>query len=210
MSHGALSIFVRGRALCMVAALHVALAGCASVPAEFFYTLSATVPAEHTVATNPAWDAGIVVDTATIPEAVDRPQLVISAGENRVVILEQQRWAEPLKAQIARTIAVNLARLLGTARVSAYPQAADGEAAYRVTLDMQRFDARRGDAVMIEVLWTVRGPAGAALRSGRSTLREAIRSDDYGALVTAYSRALATLSSDVATALKSAPAAPRT
>ena len=193
----------------MVAVLCAALIGCASVPAEYFYTLNATAPAGQPPAANPAWEAGIVVDTATIPEGVDRPQLVIGAGENRVVILEQQRWAEPLKGQIARTVALNLARMLGTSKVSAHSQAADGDAAYRVTLDLQRFDARRGEAVMIEALWTVRGPAGAALRSGRSTLREVVAADGYDVLVAAFSRAIAALSGDIAAALKSMPVPPR-
>ena len=198
---------VRSSLMCMGAALQIALAGCASAPAEFFYTLSATVPEERTAAPNAAWNAGIVVDAATIPEAVDRPQLVVSAGENRVVILEQQRWAEPLKTQIARTVAVNLARLLGTAMVSVHPQAADGDAAYRVTLDLQRVDARRGEVVMLEVLWTVRGPSGTELRSGRSTLREVVPTDGYDALVNAWSRAIAALSGDIAAALRSASVA---
>lgn len=207
MNHGDSATFCRRCVLGAIAALHGVLAGCAGVPAEYFYTLSATVSAQQAATTtNPALNAGIVVDTATIPEAVDRPQLVVSAGDNRIVILEQQRWAEPLKAQIARTVAVNLSRLLGTARVSAYPQAADGDAAYRVTLDLQRFDARRGEAVMLEVLWTLRGPAGAALRSGRSTLREIVATDDYDALVAAWSRAIGGLSGEIAAALRSVPA----
>ncbi|MEP7084420.1 MAG: PqiC family protein [Betaproteobacteria bacterium] len=198
--------FSRRCVLCATVALQVVLAGCAGVPAEYFYTLSATVPAQQATTANPAWNAGIVVETATIPEAVDRPQLVVSAGENRIVILEQQRWAEPLKAQIARTVAVNLARLLGTARVSAYPQTADGDAAYRVTLDLQGVDARRGEAVMLEVSWTLRGPAGAALRSGRSMLRETVASDGYDALVAAWSKAIAGLSGDIAAALRAVQA----
>ena len=194
---------MRRHALFAAAMLWIALAGCGSVPTEYFYTISATAPA-GTPATATNWNAGITVEVATIPESVDRPQLVLSAGENQVVILEQQRWAEPLKGQIARTVAVNLSRLLGSARVSAYPQATDPDAAYRIALDVQRFEARRGDAVAVEVLWTIRGADGPAQASGRSVTRETIEAEGYDALVAAHSRAFGAVSRDIAAALQSA------
>ena len=197
------AVVIRRRALFATALLASALAGCGSVPAEFFYTISATAPAGAPATTAANWNTGITVEVATVPESVDRPQLVISAGENQVVILEQQRWAEPLKGQIARTVAVNLSRLLGTARVSAYPQATDPDAAYRVTLDVQRFEARRGDAVAVEVLWTIRGADGPAQASGRTVTREAIGAEGYDALVAAHSRAFGAVSRDIAAALQS-------
>ena len=192
------------RARFAIAMLLIALAGCGSVPAEYFYTMSATALAATAPAGATNWDAGITVEVATIPESVDRPQLVISAGENQVVILEQQRWAEPLKGQIARTVAVNLSRLIGAARVSAYPHAADTDAMFRITLDVQRFEARRGDAVAVEVLWTIRGADGPALASGRTVARETIGAEGYDELVGAHSRAFGAVSRDIAAALQSA------
>ena len=189
------------------AAVLVVLAGCAGTPRENLYTLTAVAPAGSAASPAPATtanapgDAAIAVETASVPELVDRPQLVIRAGDNRVVMLEQQRWAEPLGTQISRVVAVDLARLLGSARVSAAP-AARASAAYRITLDVQVFESRPGEAVAIEALWSIRGPAGTTPKNGRTAVREAAQGDGYEPLASAHSRALAALSRDIAVALQ--------
>ena len=74
------------------------LSGCASSPQSQFYTLSATAAPEFApVASN---EYRIVVGPASVPESVDRPQLVLHMSENRVTLLEQARWAEPLASAI--------------------------------------------------------------------------------------------------------------
>ena len=45
--------------------------------------------------------------------------------------------------------------LLGTNRVSSYPQRADEDADYLVVLDIQRFDSALGGSATIEALWSV-------------------------------------------------------
>lgn len=178
------------------------LAGCASVPAQNFYTLGAVAAPAGADAANPASGSSVTVDPANIPELVDRPQFVITAGESRVAILEQQRWAEPLKSQIARTVAMNLGRILGTARASTRPPAGGVDADYRVGLDVQRFESRPGEAAILEVLWTVRRAGAPGEKSGRSTLREGVDAQGYNALVAAHGRALASLSREIAAAMR--------
>ncbi|MGH8734575.1 MAG: PqiC family protein, partial [Burkholderiales bacterium] len=101
------------------------LASCGSPPKDRFYTLSAAGVAANVTAAE-ARDP-IVVGPVTLPEVVDRPQLVVRIGANEVAILEQHRWAEPLKSEIPRLIARTLSQLLGTSRVSAYPESTSQE-----------------------------------------------------------------------------------
>ncbi len=103
--------------IALVSVLATLLAGCGSSPTANFYTLSAgAAPAPPTATTY-----RIAVGPVTVPEVVDRPQIVVRVGANRVTIAELHRWAEPLKSEIPRVIAENLAQLLGTKQVSAYP-----------------------------------------------------------------------------------------
>jgi uncharacterized lipoprotein YmbA len=178
------------------------LAGCGSVPRENFYMLSAVAAPARAAAVNAVPDFAVIVDAATVPELVDRPQFVVSVGDSRVAVLEQQRWAEPLNTQISRVVAMNLARSLGTARVSTNLQAGGSDADYRVTLDVQRFESRPGDAVAMEILWTVRRGAAAEAKSGRSAVGEKIGTEGYDALVAAHNRALATISREIAAAIQ--------
>ena len=165
-------------------------AACASPPREHFFTLSAP---EAPAAAEGA--PSIAVGPVSIPDIVDRPQFVVRRNPNEVSIVEQARWAEPLKGAIARVVAANLAATLGARAV---PQR-DGAADYRVVLDVQRFESP-ADAVLIEALWTVVDKRGR--KSGRSVVRERIAGKDYTALAAAHSAALASLSREIAAAIR--------
>ncbi|MGH8532096.1 MAG: PqiC family protein [Gammaproteobacteria bacterium] len=176
------------------------LAGCGSPPKERFYTLSVAGVAVNATATEAR--NHVVVGPVTLPEVVDRPQLVVRIGAHEVAILEQHRWAEPLKSEIPRLIARTLSQLLGTSRVSAYPESASQEAGLRVAVDIQRFEAAPGVEVSVEALWSVRRLRGGEPTTGRSVVREPIAGEGHDAVVAAYGRALATLSRDIAQAVR--------
>jgi uncharacterized lipoprotein YmbA len=193
------------RAIATLAAL-AALTGCASSPQEQFYTLSAEAPAGAAPPAGAAYS--VAVGPATVPEAVDRPQLVLRVGTNQVEVVEGHRWADPPKTGIPQTIAQDLARELGTPQVWAYPAHPNREADYRVALDVQRFDSALGDAATVEVLWWVRRGRDGTPRAGRSTVREPA-AGGYAALVAAHSRALAAVSRDIAEAIRTLEAGGR-
>jgi hypothetical protein len=73
-----------------------------------------------------------------------------------------------------------------------------------VAVDIQRFESAPGDAATVEAQWTVSAAKdkGGAPRSGRSLAREPVRSKDYDALVAAHGRALASISRDIAEAVR--------
>jgi uncharacterized lipoprotein YmbA len=180
--------------------LALLLAGCASAPPERFYALSsglqaaAAAPSARTV----------IVAPAALPDVVDRPQLVDHRDPNRVAILDQQRWAEPLRGGVARVVAEDLGQLLGTGRVSTREDVIRSPDC-RVNLDVRRFDARAGTAT-VELLWTV-ACAGAPRQLGRSLATERIAGADTGATVAAYGRALDTVSREIAAGFASQVAA---
>ncbi len=180
--------------------LLAAASGCARSPNVTFYTLSAMSPE----AASPAASLrAVAVGPVTLPELVDRPQLVIKVAADRVDILETERWAEPLKSEIPRLLAENLARLLRPARVSTIDQSESRDAEYRVLVDIQRFQTVPGEGVEIDALWSVRRSAvGAVPRRGRSQVREPAAGTGYDALVAAHGRALAAISGDIAKALR--------
>jgi uncharacterized lipoprotein YmbA len=183
------------------------VAACASPPKDYYYTLAPMAPEGKALAT-PLSAAGITVVSSGLLETIDRPQLVMRASETQVQILEQQRWAEPLKYGIPRVVAANLARELGSMRVTAQTQAPLGNTAYRVALDVQRFDSLPGEAAVVEVSWTIRRVDADATVSGRSAVTERVAGGGYDALVAAHSRALATVSHEIAQALTALAARP--
>src|SRR5271169_2988401 len=179
----------------MVVALAGA-AGCASAPSRF-YTLNAAAAVSGT----PATKVTVIVGAVAIPSIVDQPQFVVQAAPNRVDVDEFNRWAAPLNNGIAQAVAGDLVKLLGTPNVAAAPLA-NFEPAYRVTIEVQRFDSVPGQAATLEAVWTVRKAAGAVTRAGRTVAREPVQGAGFDALAAAHSRALAKLSADIAAAIR--------
>lgn len=180
-------------------------AGCATPQIqERFFTLSADTAAERTPIARIA-PISVIVGPVTVPELVDRPQFVVRSGANRVDILEQTRWAAPLKSEVPRVIAEHLARLLEGARAGTIAQRAAGAPDYRVLVDLQRFDSSLEQGATLQALWTVQPAVGAPAVSGSFSTNEA-SGGSYDGLVDAHNRALAALSREIATAIAAARA----
>ena len=185
--------------LAIVLAASAALtAGCSSTPPPHYYHLSPQAAQVGTTA-----GPSVSVHT-TIPEKLDRPQLVVTVNTNEVAILEQHRWAEPLAGEIGRVVAANLSRATGNPRIAAYPQGTSLNADYRVLVDIQRFSGKLDGEVAVEALWSVRAAQGGERSSGRASAQESA-GKGYDTLVAAYDRALAKISYDIAAQVKALP-----
>ena len=180
---------------CTLAALIV---GCASSSPSRFYTLSSV--ASPTVA--PPARYSVSVGPVSLPAVVDRPQIVVRTGPNQIFIEEFDRWASPIKGDIARVVAENLISMLETQQVSVFPQSTAAGASYRVAIDILRFDSEPGIAATLDALWTVSSAKEWQSRSGRTTLTEPTQGGGYAALVSAHSRALGRLSADIAATIR--------
>ncbi len=144
----------------------------------------------------------LVVGPVTIPDTVDRPQIVTRLGENAVTINEFARWAQPLKGDIARVIAADLAVLLNSPQISAFDGRYDPLTTWHVRLDVLAFDAVPEQAVTVDVQWVVRPPGKVRSITGRSVAREAISGSGFDPIVAAHDRALASVSRDIAAAVQ--------
>ncbi|MCC6139752.1 MAG: membrane integrity-associated transporter subunit PqiC [Nitrospira sp.] len=188
----------------MVAAIAGLASGCLSSPPTHFYTLSAEAPAGREAAGAPGYR--IAIDPVAISEVVDRPQFVVRSGPNTVSFIEEHRWAESLKREIPRVLAENLGRLLGTEEVWVYPQHRIGSAGYRLVVDFPRFETNNEKDVSLEAFWTIKRalPDGSDQRKqGRSSIHLPVAGEGYRAIASAYSRALAVVSEEIAAAIRS-------
>jgi uncharacterized lipoprotein YmbA len=180
--------------LALVAA---AASGCGTSAPSRFYTLDVTAVSDGAAPVS----YPIMVGPVSVPAAVDRPEFVVQAAPNRVEVDEFNRWAAPLNDAVAQVVAGDLVKLLGTPNVASAPMA-NFVPAYRVTIDVQRFDSVPGQSALVEAVWTVRRTAGGETRSGRTTAPEAVQGDSFDALAAAHSRALAKMSGEIATAIR--------
>jgi uncharacterized protein len=181
--------------VCSLAAL---LAGCASPMPSHFYTLSPS--ALPPAATSAGYSVSL--GPVSVPDAVDRPQIVIRTGPNEVHIDEFNRWASPLKGDIARILTENLVSMLGTPKITIFPQTTAAEASYRAVIDVLRFESEPGRAATLDALWKVVSRKDGQSRSGRTTIAEPTQGANYAELVAAHSRALGRLSGEIAASIR--------
>lgn len=169
--------------------------GCASPPTNFYTLSAATLPAA------PATTLSVSVGPVSIPGDVDRPQIVVNTGPNRAKVDEFNRWAGPLQDGIARVVAENLVALLGTPKITLFPQTLSADAGYRVAIEVQSFVSTPGQSASLDAVWTVRRMKDGKAETGRTTVREPVQEKSYDALAAAHSRAIVRLSQDIADAV---------
>ena len=168
-------------------------AGCAASPPSRFYVLKAA----KTVSAAPV-RVSVAVGPVSVPAQVDRPQIVVITGANQVRPDEFNRWAAPLQNNISLVVAENLAALLGTPHVTVLGANAD----YRAAIEVQTFESALGQAAILDALWTVRRSNDGKTEIGRTTVREALSENSYDAVAAAHSAALASVSRDIAEAVR--------
>jgi uncharacterized lipoprotein YmbA len=127
---------------------------------------------------------------------------VVSTSANQVALDDFNRWASPLQDDIARVVAENLVVLLGTPRVTRFPQSSNGDAEYRVQIEVRNFESVPGKSASLDAVWTVRRSKDAKAETGRTSAREKVDDNSFDALAAAHSRAMAALSQDIAEAVR--------
>jgi uncharacterized protein len=171
--------------------------GCGTSAQPKYYSLT-TAAAPRGAASAPL---SVMVGPVSIPASVDRPQFVVQNAPNQVDIDEFHRWSSPLGDSIARVVADDLSADLGTPDVATAPLA-NFNYAYRVAIDVQRFESIPGQSALVEAVWTVRKTAGGETRSGRTSAQEPVQGKEFDSLAAAHSRAIAKVSNDIAAAIR--------
>ncbi|MGF6640564.1 putative lipoprotein YmbA [Paraburkholderia sp. MM5496-R1] len=187
----------------LMLALAGALLGACKSPATNFYTLS---PDESLSSTGASRPIAAVIGPVTIPEIVDRPQIVTRIANNEVAVNEFDRWAQPLGGDIGRVIAADLGALLNSQQISVFDAVRDPSVVWRVRIDVMRFESVPGRDVTVDVLWTVRPPGKVRAITGRSVARESVSGPGFEPIIAAHDLALASVSRDIAAAVQAKPA----
>jgi hypothetical protein len=137
----------------------------------------------------------------TIPGYLDRPQIVTRLGPEELSVADFDRWSEPLREGVSRTLADNLATLMGTDRISSFPWAKPPAGQVQIVVDVTRFEGVGGTMVILGARWRILGSDGSERVVRQASITEAMSAQGYNALVAAMSRALGTLSQQIAAAV---------
>lgn len=182
------------------------LNGCGSSRQARFYTLSSVQSplAAGKQISLPDGAVTVGIGPIEIPQYLDRPQVVTRTSQNEIAVSDFDRWGGPLRPDVTRVVLENLSVMLASNQVSVVPWTQGGTLHYRVAVDVIRFDATPEKEVWLKAKWTVFAQDGKTVAMVReSNIREPVGSRDAAVVVAAMSKALGSLSQEMANGIAS-------
>jgi uncharacterized lipoprotein YmbA len=184
---------------CVLVLLVLVLASCGTTHNYRYYTLTPVPP----VADGSSADAGPVplvlgIGPVTIPDYLDRPQIVLRTSRSELVLSEYSRWAGSLANDSVRVLEENLDMMLSDDGFAVVSWRRGVPNDYRVAVQVSRFDAMVGGSVVLKAQWVIYGKDGkGVLLLQESTIRESVLSPDDSSAVEAMGKALTGLSREI-------------
>lgn len=183
------------------------LQGCISVPTSpspRFYTLQPIKEISGAELSGAANLSNVIVGVGpvTLPEYLNRPQIVTRRSDNTVEFAQFDRWAESLDRGMARIIAKNFSLLLPTANVEIFPWNSVIPIRYQVMMKVIQLDCKLDSDVVLLVQWSILdAQEKKILLAKRSEYRKPIETHNYPGLVQAISSIMDSVSREIAQAL---------
>lgn len=175
----------------------LALSGCGSPPTQYF-TLAPVPCATPRIG---APGAQMEVAPVMLPGSLDRLSYVAQSGPDRLVISDQDRWAEPLDGMIRRVLASDLGSCL-PGKVLAPGDPPPPGPVRQVRVNVRQFAADQAGHVTLTADWSVlSGVQQTVVRRGTETIPIPARSARAQDAVGAMSQALGVLSGRIAESL---------
>jgi uncharacterized lipoprotein YmbA len=201
--------------LCAVVLGLLVPVACSNSPPTRFYVLSAI---DDVPAAVPGRGIAIGIGPVTLPQYLNRPQIVTRIGSNQMEFAEFDQWSGDLNDNVTRVLAANLSSLLKTDRVSLYPWKDEAPIDEQVTIDVVNFEQDADGSSLLTAYWSIVDPRKPEVKlMRRSTYRDAGASTHatsaptnasekrgsrpYDAIAAAMSRNLEALSRDIADAV---------
>jgi len=147
----------------------------------------------------PGLKAGLSV---TIPEYLDRPDILVRSDSNELASLPDARWAEDLSITTSRVMANDLAAALPGADIIAWPTRVERSVNYRIAVDLTKFESDAHGMVEIEGRWALLDGYGATRAGGRFRHTKIAQNVDAKTIAQAMSELLAMTSAEIATQLR--------
>ena len=127
-------------------------AGCAAPPAVHFHSLVLpTHPAPKEGLAPAGRGPAIVLDPIWIPVAVDQPQWLLRMPDDTLTLLEQERWASPLRDEFRQALMEILRHRYGAVDVRTI---GSGATPWRLHVLITRFELQPGEA-WLESVWSL-------------------------------------------------------
>jgi len=173
----------------------------ASADPSRFFTLTPLRQSEESAAYHTRQTKRFVIGLGPVrfPAYLDRNQIVTRISDNRIVVSENERWAEPLEESINRVMSQNLALLLPGVRVIRSPWQTTQRPRYQIDVEIVKFEATVSQQAELLARWGITDSSqkrSVVIKDSR--LRLEVKTKSTEASVAALSQALGDLCQDIA------------
>jgi uncharacterized lipoprotein YmbA len=150
-----------------------------------------------------------VAVAVSVPEYLDRLDIVERTSANELKPIHSAQWGESLAVAATRAVAENLVALLPSDDVIMLPSRSREGFEYQVNLDLTRFESDSEGRSTVAGRWSISDREGRKRAGGRVLRSERAEREGYDAMAAAMSRNLAAVCGDIADALQRLSAVPR-
>jgi len=157
-----------------------------------FYSLSALPPASNNQS-----NLKLGVGPIEIPRLLNRPQIVSRKNDTEIQMSESHQWGGSFKEELIQSITDNLSSLLKTDNIEQYPWKFSFKPKYQIRIDIERLDGQQGKNIILKARWRLLKNKKEILVK-RAVINTPIQDKSYPAYVKAQSKALITLSKQIA------------
>jgi len=176
--------------------------GCFGSKPTHFYMLSSIAPDQATALESTGASRVIAVGPVSIPDYVDRPQIVIRDNANQVELAAFDNWAGALSDMVPRVLLDDVSAQLPGDHVVPFPQGGAAVFDYRVAVQISRFDVTRAGEATVTASWRVWDRSGTKTRlTASATTRGAALGTTYQDRVAALSQAVSDLAAEIVRSL---------
>lgn len=151
--------------------LALALGACSTPPTLRLHTL---MPDPAPAAETPGPPITIQLGPVLVPAQVDQPQWLVRLPDGTLALLDNERWASPLRDELRAALRETLARRWGVQDAAGAVTAAPD---WRVNLELLRLDSTPAREARLDAQWAIAAvppAAGKAAPGCRATLRQAV------------------------------------
>ena len=195
---------IEGIRLPAIGLLAILVAGCAGSPPSNLYTLSAIGTAASESQSLQATPAVIAIGPVSLPDYLDRPQIVTRQSAYELELAANDRWAAPLYDMLPRVLVEDLALRLPSDRIVSFPETGDASFDYRVDVQVSRFDVDAAGEATLATRWQFYArSAPRALLVADDTLQRRVEGRGFDAYAASLSAALAELGDRIAQGVSS-------
>lgn len=172
-------------------------AGCTTEPTRF-YLLDLRAPP---VRTKYSGENRLGISPVTLPEYLERSEIVTRVTAHRLNVAIVDVWAETLETNATNVLADLLAERLSVNRI-VRPADESVETDFNLRVDFERFERQPTGAVLLAATWTVEhNESGAPEMVETTGIREGVAGQGYHAIAAAMSRTFDCFSQEISAAL---------